>query len=76
MIKFVVAKQGVYIQSILGVFNSLDKAELCAKYAASLEDDYHRFCVYEFEENVPLEPEPEDEGFFFDNRDYKMKLVG
>ncbi len=53
---FVVIKHGVYIQNIVGVFDSYDVAKtaaLCAK--DDEEDNYHSFWVSEFELNQSID---------------------
>lgn len=49
---FVVVKHGVYIQGIIGVFDSVEKAHYAANQAVINErDDYHTFHIVEFKLN-------------------------
>ena len=60
---FVVAKEGVYMQAIMGVFRTRDEATQHAWIAAKREeDDYHTFEIYE----VPMGrlPDKSDLGSF------------
>ncbi len=45
---YIVCKEGIFIQDILGVFDDLDEAETCAVLAMDKEkDDYHEMVVIE-----------------------------
>jgi hypothetical protein len=53
---YVVNRQGVYQQGILGVFDDIEKAKLCVLEGFSKErDDYHDFYIRKFELNEMFE---------------------
>jgi len=56
---FLVFKQGVYRHNCIGVFNDEVDAVLAAIRAAEAEpDDYHRFGIFEFNEDQEYESDP------------------